>query len=268
VAATLKVLSATQAQLLDKNLELEQAYRALEEVSLTDQLTGLRNRRFFMQHVDADVAMSLRRYDDPLRASDAGQDTAPGRDLVFFMVDLDHFKQVNDRYGHAAGDAVLVQMQERLREVFRESDYLIRWGGEEFLVLARATHRDEAKVVAERIRCAVADRDFELPDGMRLKKTCSIGFACFPFLQSQPRLLPWSQVVELADQGLYLAKNGGRNAWAGIYSGPAARSHDLFPRLMQQLDQQLADGQARLVTNLRVVPFAAGEKPRRLLPTD
>jgi diguanylate cyclase (GGDEF)-like protein len=262
VAATLKVLSATQAQLLDKNLELERAYKALEEVSLTDQLTGLRNRRFFMQHVDADVAMCLRRYDEPVRL---GEVPEPGRDLVFFMVDLDHFKEVNDHYGHAAGDAVLVQMQERLREVFRESDYLIRWGGEEFLVLARATHRDEAKVVAERIRSAVADRDFELPDGVRLRKTCSIGFACYPFMPSQPRLLPWTQVVELADQGLYLAKHGGRNAWAGIYDGPISRPDDLFPRLMQQLDQQVLEGQARIVTSMHELPREAGEKPRRLL---
>jgi diguanylate cyclase (GGDEF)-like protein len=261
VAATLKVLSATQAQLLDKNLELEQAYKALEEVSLTDQLTGLRNRRFFMQHVDADVSMCLRGYDEPQRVADSSE---AGKDLVFFMVDLDHFKQVNDRYGHAAGDAVLVQMQERLREVFRESDYLIRWGGEEFLVLARATHRDEAKAVAERVRRAVADRDFELPDGVRLRKTCSIGFACYPFMPSQPRLMPWTQVVELADQGLYLAKHGGRNAWAGIYDGPASKPADLFPRLMQHLDQQVAEGQARIVSNIEALP-ATGEKLRRLV---
>src|SRR5450830_1173361 len=92
-------------------------------------------------------------------------------------------------------------------EVFRESDYLVRWGGEEFLVLARATRRDEARVVAERIRRAVADREFLLPDGERLRKTCSIGFACFPFVPDAPRLLSWSEVVELADQALYLAKH-------------------------------------------------------------
>ena len=265
VAATLKALSATQAQLLDKNLELEQAYKALEDVSLTDQLTGLRNRRFFLQHVDADVGMSLRRYDDPLRTGAPERESTPGRDLVFFMVDLDHFKQVNDQYGHAGGDAVLVQMQERLREVFRESDYLIRWGGEEFLVLARATHRDDAKVVAERIRSAVANRDFELPDGTRLHKTCSIGFACFPFLQSQPRLLSWSEVVELADQGLYLAKRSGRDAWAAVYSTPATRPDGIFPRLIHHLDQALADGEAVLVTSLENVEVAAGPKKRRLV---
>jgi len=265
VAATLKTLSATQAQLLEKNLELEQAYKALEDVSLTDQLTGLRNRRFFLQHVDADVGLSLRRYDDPLRSGAGERGAAPGRDLVFFMVDLDHFKEVNDVHGHAAGDAVLVQMQERLREVFRESDYLIRWGGEEFLVLARATHRDDAKVVAERIRRAVANRAFVLPDGTALSKTCSIGFACFPFVTAQPRLLSWSEVVELADQGLYLVKRSGRNAWAGIYSTEQTHYDDLFPRLIHRLEQALAEGEARLVTNLEQVQASAGAKTRRLV---
>ncbi|MDB5934085.1 MAG: hypothetical protein JWQ01_1429, partial [Massilia sp.] len=261
VAATLRTLSATQAQLLEKNLELEQAYQALEEVSLTDQLTGLRNRRFFLQHVDADVGMSLRRYDDPLRPG-SERETAPGKDLVFFMVDLDHFKEVNDRHGHAGGDAVLIQMQERLREVFRESDYLIRWGGEEFLVLARATHRDEAKVVAERIRRAVADREFVLPDGARVRKTCSIGFACFPFVPSVPRLLSWSEVVELADQGLYLAKRSGRNAWAAVYSTDQTRPDGLFPRLIHHFDQALADGEVTLATSLENPPVPAGPKKR------
>ncbi|NRR33467.1 diguanylate cyclase [Oxalobacteraceae bacterium] len=268
VAATLKALSATQEQLLEKNLELERAYKALEDVSLTDQLTGLRNRRFFLQHVDADVSMALRRYDNPGRAEGAEREEPQDRDLVFFMVDLDHFKEVNDRYGHAAGDSILVQMQERLREVFRESDYLIRWGGEEFLVLARATHRDEARVVAERIRCAVADRDFELPDGMRLAKTCSIGFACFPFLPSQPRLLSWSQVVELADQGLYIAKRSGRNAWAALYSTDKTQPDGLFARLMQELDGTVDAGQVRIITNLDGELLLDGERRRIGLSSD
>ncbi|WP_348694985.1 sensor domain-containing diguanylate cyclase [Duganella fentianensis] len=268
VAATLKALSATQEQLLEKNLELERAYKALEEVSLTDQLTGLRNRRFFLQNVDADVALSL-------RAHDAGQhrelticDLTAAKDLVFFMVDLDHFKQVNDRYGHAAGDSILVQMRERLREVFRESDYVIRWGGEEFLVLARATHREEAHVVAERMRRAVAEREFILPDGATLAKTCSIGFACFPFMPEQPRLLSWSQVVELADQGLYIAKRSGRNAWAALYSTAATRGEGIFPRLMQQLEQTVTAGEVRLVTNLQGPLNLVGERRRTGLSSD
>jgi diguanylate cyclase (GGDEF)-like protein len=262
VEATLKALNATQKQLMEKNLELERAYTALEEVSLTDQLTGLRNRRFFLQHVDAEVAMSLRAYDEAHhRGEMAGFDAA--RDLVFFMVDLDHFKEVNDQHGHAAGDSVLMQMQERLREVFRESDYLIRWGGEEFLVLARATRREDAHVVAERIRAAVANRPFALADGVALDKTCSIGFACYPFLRAAPRLLSWSQVVELADQALYIAKKSGRNAWAALYATDRTRQENLFARLLHDLPSSLEEGEVELVSNLPGPPVLANDKPIR-----
>ncbi|NVM75767.1 diguanylate cyclase (GGDEF)-like protein [Duganella sp. SG902] len=267
-ARAYRQVAATQQQLLEKNLELEQAYKALEEVSLTDQLTGLRNRRFFLQNVDADVAMSLRGYETGQHRELTECDLQAPNDLVFFMVDLDHFKEVNDRYGHAAGDSILVQMQERLREVFRESDYVIRWGGEEFLVLARATHRDEAPGLAERMRRAVAERDFALPDGARLSKTCSIGFACFPFLPDQPRLLSWSQVVELADQGLYIAKRSGRNAWAALYSTGSTRAEGVFPRLMRQLDRAVTDGEVRLVSNLGGPLVLGGERRRVGLSSD
>jgi diguanylate cyclase (GGDEF)-like protein len=212
--------------------------------------------------------MSLRGYDHPAYRAPTECELLAPRDLVFFMVDLDHFKEVNDQYGHAAGDAVLVQMQERLREVFRESDYLVRWGGEEFLVLARATHRDDARVVAVRMRRAVAERDFELPDGTRLARTCSIGFACYPFLPSQPRLLPWPQVVELADQGLYIAKRSGRNAWAALYSTDGARPDGLFPRLMHNLDQAVAEGEVRLLSNLAGPLVLGGERRRVGLSSD
>jgi diguanylate cyclase (GGDEF)-like protein len=234
--------AAAQAQLLEKNLELERAYKALEEVSLTDQLTGLRNRRFFLQHVESDVALSLRGYD--------GGEPGTDSDLVFYMVDLDHFKEVNDRHGHAAGDSVLVQMKDRLREVFRESDYLVRWGGEEFLVLARATDRSGAHVVAERIRQAVSSRDFVLPDGTPLARTCSIGFACYPFTPSHPRLMSWSQVVELADVGLYISKHSGRDAWTAVHATAAAQPAELFARLVHQLGQCVERGEARIVTSL------------------
>jgi diguanylate cyclase (GGDEF)-like protein len=234
--------AAAQAQLLEKNLELERAYKALEEVSLTDQLTGLRNRRFFLQHVESDVALSLRGYDGGQPGADS--------DLVFYMVDLDHFKEVNDRHGHAAGDSVLVQMKDRLREVFRESDYLVRWGGEEFLVLARATDRNGAHVVAERIRQAVSSRGFVLPDGTALARTCSIGFACYPFLPSHPRLMSWSQVVELADLGLYISKHSGRDAWTAVHATEAAQPEELFARLVHKLGECVERGEARIVTSL------------------
>jgi diguanylate cyclase (GGDEF)-like protein len=209
-----KEMVERQKALVEKqHQELERAHNALDELSVSDPLTGLRNRRFLTRHIEADAALSQRSYETWLRESDK----APphNADLVFFMVDIDHFKLVNDVHGHAAGDQVLVQMRARLELVFRESDYIVRWGGEEFLVVARSANRGEAGVMAERIRAAVADTPFELEGGTPLAKTCSVGFACFPFVPTQPRLLPWLQMVSLADQGLYTAKFGGRNAWVG-----------------------------------------------------
>jgi diguanylate cyclase (GGDEF)-like protein len=231
-----------------KNEELKKAYRLLEEISLTDPLTGLRNRRFLNQHLEADVALTVRHYENWLRHPNLPPPT--GGDVVFLLVDMDHFKSVNDQHGHAAGDQVLVQMRQRLQEVFRESDYLVRWGGEEFLVVARGVNRTDAEVMAERTCAAVRGRDFELGDGLRLAKTCSVGFACFPFLPNNPRLLSWSQVVELADQALYIAKRSGRDGWVGLFSTEQTRPEEVLRRLAQATAEAVRDGELRLKTSL------------------
>ncbi len=184
-----------EAIVAERTSELGKANAALENMTITDALTGLRNRRFLLQRIDDDVALALRQQSD----------------LIFFLVDIDHFEAVNDELGHAAGDSVLKQMRERLEQVFRSSDYVLRWGGEEFLAVARGSRRDDAPEIAERLRVAIAERPFILESGQPLPKTASIGFATFPSLE-----LTWEQVVELADQALYLAKNGGRNTWAGL----------------------------------------------------
>ncbi len=114
---------------------LEEKSRVLELTSITDPLTGLHNRRYLTQQIDVQVAASLRRASEQGTSNRAPVDT----DNVFFLVDVDRFKQVNDVHGHAAGDAVLVQMGHRLRAMMRETDHLVRWGGEEFLAVARDT---------------------------------------------------------------------------------------------------------------------------------
>ena len=184
----------------ERTKDLENANARLAEMTVTDTLTGLRNRRFLLERIDEDIALALRQ----------------GTDLVFFLVDIDHFKRVNDELGHAAGDQVLAQMRGRLEQVFRSSDYVLRWGGEEFLAVTRGSSRGDAPEIAERLRAVVADHPFLLDGGQPLTKTASIGFAAFPFLPSAPRAIAWAQVVELADQALYRAKSGGRNAWVGL----------------------------------------------------
>ena len=195
-----------------RTAELQRLTVALNESSLTDPLTGLRNRRFLTQHIASDVALAVRAHDNHLRH---GATLAADADLIFFMFDIDHFKDVNDRYGHAAGDAVLNQMCGRLQRVFRDTDYLVRWGGEEFLVVARGTSRHFAAELAERARVAVASEDFEIEGGLRLTKTCSIGFASFPLCLQHPAALGWATVLNVADTNLFAVKNAGRDGWLG-----------------------------------------------------
>jgi diguanylate cyclase (GGDEF)-like protein len=220
--ATQQALRAVQAELLARNDELQQAYRAMQEQSLTDPLTGMRNRRFLLQQIESDVALCLRRYDEVLEPRHTPRPESA--DLCFFMVDVDGFKQVNDHFGHHGGDLVLMQMRDRLGALFRESDYLIRWGGEEFLVVARETDRAQASAMAERIRRAIEERPFALEHGREVSRTCSVGFASFPFIPRDPRSVGWSQVIEWADQALSLAKQSGRNGWVGVCAGRAMRA--------------------------------------------
>jgi diguanylate cyclase (GGDEF)-like protein len=123
-------------------------------------------------------------------------------DLLFLMVDIDHFKEVNDLFGHAAGDRVLVQVAETLLACIRDTDAAVRWGGEEFLVLARDTSRKESTILVERIRSAIALHPFDIGEGRTLHRTCSTGYTCFPFIPEEPASLDWERVVEIADQCL------------------------------------------------------------------
>lgn len=222
VATAWLMASAVHADFREKNQALVQAYRAIEEASLTDPLTGLRNRRFLEQQLDADISLCHRRYHEWLKAPDDAPMPVDA-DMAFFLIDIDHFKALNDTYGHAAGDKVLTDMRGRLQEIFRESDYLVRWGGEEFLVVARHTNRAEAEQLAERIRIAVGGHPFGLAPGLNVTKTCSVGFACLPFLPRDPEALNWLKIVEIADQALYMAKRDGRDRWFGLLATPSTR---------------------------------------------
>jgi len=191
------------------NRELRNANLVLHEASLTDPLTGLRNRRYFSATIDADVSQALRAHTD-------GRDPHTG-DLVFYLIDADDFKEVNDRYGHDVGDRVLVEMTSRLSSSIRESDVLVRWGGEEFLLISRYTDRREAELLAQRVLTAVADKPFTVSDsGETLHRTCSVGWAAFPWFPDNPRAVGYQEVLTLADRGLNQAKHSGKNRAVGM----------------------------------------------------
>jgi len=195
------------------NRELQSTNLVLQEASLTDPLTGLRNRRFFSATIESDVSQTLRSYAD-------GRDPKI-RDLVFYLIDADNFKEVNDRYGHDVGDKVLVEMARRLSSSIRHSDVLVRWGGEEFLIVSRYTDRTEAEWLAHRVLSAVADSPIEVGgSGETIYRTCSLGWAAFPWYPENPRANSYEEVLTLADRGLHQAKQLGKNRAVGIV--PAA----------------------------------------------
>lgn len=167
------------------------------------------------------------------------------------------FKHVNDEFGHAAGDAVIRQMRPRLLRVFRDSDYLVRWGGEEFLVVARATVRMHAPELAERARAAIADQPFELDDGSLLSKTCSIGFCCFPLSPHHASTLDWNAMVKIADEALYAIKNAGRNGWLGALSARSESAKALIASSRQPLDDWTRSGDLQVVCSPDRSPTSA-----------
>lgn len=192
----------------------------LRELSLTDALTGLRNRRYLELRLDDDLRLCLRRFETA-----DGDGPGPDADLLLMLLDLDLFKRINDQHGHAAGDAVLVQLAARLRGVFRETDSLVRWGGEEVLVLVRETERRDAAALAARVCAAVREKPFDIGPGETVNVTVSIGFSAFPLDPRHPRLWDWRACLGLADSALYAAKAQGRDGYVG-----AVRANGLSPR--------------------------------------
>ncbi len=202
-----------EAAVAARSAELAEANRALEEAVVTDPLTKARNRRFLDLALDAEKELAVR--------SSESRGSGKNRDLILYLVDLDGFKSVNDRYGHRAGDLVLVETARRLQGALRRSDFLVRWGGEEFLVVARGSERRQADVQARRLLEAVGGAPFSLGD-LSLVQTCSIGWAPFPWLEERPRDATIEEVLGLADRALYEAKRSGRDCAVGWVAGGGA----------------------------------------------
>jgi diguanylate cyclase (GGDEF)-like protein len=146
-----------------------------------------------------------------------------------------------------------------LKNVFRDTDYLVRWGGEEFLGVARQAERRTAQELAERVRAAVAGEPFVLDDSSSLAITCSVGFACFPLDDSHPRQLGWTDMVNLADAALYTVKRKGRNGWIGVLGCQAIPLEELQNWIRRPLEEWMASGQ---------IQTALSESVRRALTND
>jgi diguanylate cyclase (GGDEF)-like protein len=228
--ATVVALSIDQARIRRRNITLG---LELSNMVLHDSLTKLHNRRFLQEYmIGEDARLSRDAYD-----SENGRQIERDAFVGVYMIDLDNFKDVNDTYGHAAGDSVLKQIADALVRSSRQSDVLIRWGGEEFVLISRIKRSEDARIVAENQRHKIETTDFQLPVGASLHKTCSVGFCVLPFFQDKPGKLNWEQAMGLADAALYIAKQEGRNRWVGVTCGtkPWDDTQSFYVRIRQDL---------------------------------
>jgi len=184
-------LRRLQAELRDKNA-------MLERISTTDSVTGMHTRRYVGEVLSIEVLRATR-YRTPLSVA---------------MCDLDHFKRVNDAFGHPAGDAVLAGAGEVIRRTLRATDIAGRYGGEEFLLVLPGTDLDGAGMLAERVRAAIEQTEFDVGAAAAHSVTMSVGVAAFGEGQRVETL------VTAADEALYAAKGNGRNCVATAGNTP------------------------------------------------
>ncbi len=158
----------------------------LEGLSTTDQLTGLHNRRYFDNHLKIE-SQKVKRY---------------ASHLCLIIIDIDHFKSINDQYGHQVGDSVLIEFSSLLKNIIRETDILSRWGGEEFIILLPETTLESSLLIAEKIRLAISNHSFQDIGNL----TASFGVS-----EINPNSITNREAIHAADKALYTAKKQGRN---------------------------------------------------------
>jgi diguanylate cyclase (GGDEF)-like protein len=202
VRSTLEVLASHMAV----SLSNARMVRRLEELATMDGLTGLLNKRAMLEEATQKIT-SAKRF---------------GRKLSVLVTDIDHFKKVNDTYGHDAGDVIIKGLGDILRRAKRTTDAVARFGGEEFVVICEETDARGAMLLAERVREELAKTTFHVgkasggvPVGVNV--TCSIGVATFPDSGGG-----WDELFKAADEALYVSKRSGRNQ-SNVWT-PAARS--------------------------------------------
>jgi two-component system, cell cycle response regulator len=184
-----RALVATVARELGGALRMATLVEESRSLATTDALTGLLNRRAFLESTGRELARA-KRYNDRLSV---------------VLLDVDHFKHINDKRGHAAGDAVLTAVGKLLNGALRTCDLVARWGGEEFVLVLPSTPLEGAEQTAERVREMLEHADIKDGNGDRIPVTASFGVACYAGGENL------EQVVDRADRAMYLAKSGGRN---------------------------------------------------------
>ena len=223
----LAVVAVLARRLRVRNQMLRASNEQLRLQAEIDPLTGLSNRH----HLQAAMA----------------ERPAGGLEGTLYLLDVDHFKQINDQCGHAGGDTVLVEIARRLRHTLRDDDLVVRWGGEEFLVLVRPLPQAEAEALAQRLLRALADTPV-LHEGRPVPVSASIGFGQFPMRTSHPQAdldVNWERAISLVDTAMYMAKAHGRNGACSILRIDASGPADV-EEIIEQLEKSVREGRVDL----------------------
>lgn len=199
-----------------------------EKMSTQDPLTGLGNRRYLLQQIEREIAFIERSHQ-----------TEKPNALGIFIFDIDLFKQVNDTHGHHIGDEVLVELSKRVKETIRDTDLLVRWGGEEFVLTTRLENNQQVSMIANRIKKAVSAKPFVLPSNLTLNISCTIGAVKYPFVIEEEVTSIWSKLISLADTALYYGKQHHRDSWVVINNEDIHDAEQLNQLLKQPIEKSI-----------------------------
>lgn len=229
-----------------KSRQIQDVEEELKQLSLIDPLTQLRNRRFLREMIDVEIARVHRIHGDLLR--DSGSVDREKASLGFVLLDIDDLKQVNDSFGHEVGDALIQHVATRLQEAVRDVDVVVRWGGEEFLVVCKEVGRKSLHDLALRLALHIKTNPLELSNGeVMVSRTCSIGFSLYPFVSSIVDLFSYEEVINFADNALQIAKSNGRDLVVGIVGEEGAIGATDKDTLKQGLTEGMEQGQLKLI---------------------
>lgn len=226
----------------DKNEQLKQLNRELEEHTRRDSLTGLHNRRAFIDKMAA--------------RADAHQGSADGSGATdcITLMNIDRFRQINERFGPEVGDAILAEIGRRLHRVVRDTDMLLRWSGEEFMVFSPNAHPLQMERMLERVMGAVGSTPVQA-HGHAVPVTISAGLACLPFSEIPEDDFNWQKVVNLADKALHYAKQKGRNRAIAVVTLRASEKAGLTT-----LETRFAEAVAEGLVEIMDVPGPAAAR--------
>jgi diguanylate cyclase (GGDEF)-like protein len=221
----------------ERTLQLNNANEKLKELSLHDPLTSLHNRRYAYEFV---ADFSTKYLKNKLRAlhNNEKRDSSSGTNVLgVFLIDIDFFKEINDTYGHLCGDTVLVSISSMLRGLIRSNDFLIRWGGEEFLIVLNDTKPDFLELFARKIITTIRETPITLSEDKKVFRTCSLGYTGVPLHPEFPEILTLEQTINLSDYALYCAKENGRNCAAHFRLNPGYCQEKNFTECLSKINK-------------------------------